>query len=133
MIDDGSPCIPVYTYGTIDGDYIDGFQLNTINNVGSGSPNGWPYSDYRLSGPGFITSAAPGGTYTATITSGADGSGDHYTSWADLNNDLTFARNEVLGQGTTGGGGVQTTLVDVTIPADTPISYTTSRLISVHS
>ncbi|MBK8340917.1 MAG: hypothetical protein IPK99_13375 [Flavobacteriales bacterium] len=128
VIDDGAPCIPVYSFGTVGGDYIDGFQFNTINNIGSGSPNGPAYSDYRHSGPSFITSVAPGGTYTATITSGGSFFNDHYMIWVDLDGDLSFEPDELLGQGFVNGGGVQTTTIDVTIPANAPTGYTSMRM-----
>ncbi|MBK6541096.1 MAG: hypothetical protein IPG10_07420 [Flavobacteriales bacterium] len=94
VIDNGAPCIPVYGFGTIFNNYIDGFVFGTINNIGSGAQGGAAYSDYRYSGPGFITSAAPGGTYTATITSGPSGVFDEYAIWVDLDRDLTFEPGE---------------------------------------
>ena len=128
MIDDGAPCIPVYTYGTIAGDYIDGFQFNTINNTGSGDQNGWAYSDYRYGGTNYITAVAPGGTYTATFTSGPAGGSDMYRIWVDLDHDFTYEPNELLAQAATADIGSQTTMVNVTIPADAPPGYTRMRV-----
>lgn len=128
VIDNGAPCIPVYSYGPVGGDYIDGFQFNTINNMGSGALGGAAYSDYRYSGPDHITSVAPGGTYAATITSGIDGNFDVYAIWVDLDHDLTFEPTELLAQAATSGTGVQVTSVNVTIPADAAVGYTTMRV-----
>ncbi|HRH37754.1 MAG TPA: GEVED domain-containing protein, partial [Flavobacteriales bacterium] len=127
-IDNGAPCIPLLASGTVFADLIDGFVFGNINNTGSGGTENPPYTDYRNSGPDFITSVAPGGTYTATITSGSDGADDSYAIWVDLDHDLTFEPNELLGQGATTSLGVQTTLVDVPIPADAPRGYTTLRV-----
>ena len=131
IIDNGAPCIPVYTYGTSGNDFIDGFQFNTINNVGSGAEDGWAYSDYRYNGPNYITSVAPGATYSATITSGPSGIGNSYTIWADLDHDLTYEPDELLAQIPANDLGV-TTLVDVTIPADAASGYTSVRVMCVY-
>ncbi|MBK9195377.1 MAG: T9SS type A sorting domain-containing protein [Flavobacteriales bacterium] len=118
----------MYGFGTIFNNYIDGFVFGTINNIGSGAQGGAAYSDYRYSGPGFITSAAPGGTYTATITSGPSGVFDEYAIWVDLDGDLNFEPGELLAQATVLNNGVQTTTLDVTIPANARTGYTTMRV-----
>ncbi len=132
VIDDGSPCIPVYSYGSVGGDYIDGFVLGTITNFGSGGGTASaPYSNYRNSGPGFITSVAPGGTYSATITSGPGPVGDSYAIWVDLDHDLAYEPNELLVQGVADDNDGVTQL-DLPIPADALLGYTSLRVVCTH-
>ncbi|MBK7754779.1 MAG: hypothetical protein IPI41_19910 [Flavobacteriales bacterium] len=131
IIDDGAPCIPVYAYGTNGGDYIDGFVFGTINNSGSGAQDGIAYSDFRYGGPGLIASVVPGSTYTATITSGTTAQYDVYAIWVDLDHDFTYEPNEELAGTYATGFGVQTTTLDVTIPADAPSGYTTMRVLCI--
>ena len=122
------PCQPTFTSGGSFGDYIDGFQLEGIINTGTG-PTAVPgYVNYQNSSPDNITSLAPGGTYSATITSGTGSLSDQYAIWVDLDGDLTFEPNELLAQASTSGFGVQTTSVNLTIPANAPTGYTSMRV-----
>lgn len=126
IIDDGAPCIPVYSNGTSSGNYIDAFVMGDINNTGSGSITS--YSDFTTSGPGYITKVVPGSINTATIGSGGGGENDTYAIWVDLDRDLSFEPNELLASQLTSGSGVQSTLVSFTIPANAQPGYTRMRV-----
>ena len=56
-------CIPEYTAGTTDFDYIDGVAINTINNLDNGAGDGTGYSDYT----DLNTSLFQGNTYELTL------------------------------------------------------------------
>ncbi len=123
-------CTPTYSSGGDLGDYIDGFELGTIANMVSG-PTALPgYADLRNSGISRITSLAPGGTYTATITSGSNGENDHYAIWVDLDQDYAFEPDERLAEGIAPGSGAGViTQVDIAIPSDAKRGYTAMRVL----
>ncbi|MBK8341381.1 MAG: hypothetical protein IPK99_15985, partial [Flavobacteriales bacterium] len=59
--------------GTVDGDYVDGVQLNTLSNLNTGGTSGPSYSNYT----GLSTTLQRGLGYTINITSG-DYAPDNY-------------------------------------------------------
>lgn len=87
------PCIPFMEHWTTDGDYIDGVQLGTIQNTGTGSAFGAAYQDYTAQS----TAITVGQPATLTIT-GGEYAGDTYSAWIDYNADNDFDdANELLG------------------------------------
>ena len=84
-------CIPDYTAGTTDNDFIDGFELNTIGNLGSGGGDGSGYSDFTA----LTTTLIVGNTYDLHIINTPD-FGESYRAWVDYDHDLVFASDEEL-------------------------------------
>ena len=123
-------CLPEYVDAGIFGHYIDGFEMGAIENVASGATAAPGFTSYTNGGPSTITSVAPGGTYQATITSGAAADIQSYSIWVDLDHDLIYEPNELLVQAATSGAGVQVTTVNMTIPADAAVGYTSMRIAS---
>jgi len=125
-----SYCQPIHISGGLWGDYIDGFQLGSIDNMASGYTDYPGYTDFTQQGEGTITRLAPGSTYTATIVSGSDAADNSYAIWVDLDHDLVLEDSErvahALASGT--GPGVITTL-SVTIPGDALPGYTRLRVV----
>lgn len=105
-------CIPTYQTGTLDGDYLDGVQLGTISNLGSGSAGGPDYNDYTSV---YSTSLMIGGTYTMTLYNTPDFD-EYAAAWIDYNQNNTFDPAENLGEilMVAGGTGTMTFTVPVT-------------------
>lgn len=89
----GNICEPVSSVGTALGDFVDGIQLGSINNTGTGSTNGPAYTNY--SGQ-FSATLSRNGQYMATITSGAYYE-NAFSAWIDYDRDGTFEANERIG------------------------------------
>lgn len=123
-------CQPEYVDAGIFGHYIDGFEMGTIDKVGTGATAAPGFTSYTNGGPGTITAVAPGGTYQATITSGPAADIQTYSIWVDLDHDLIYESNELLVQAATSGAGVQVTTVNMTIPAEAAVGYTSMRIAS---
>jgi len=121
------PCIPTSTFGTTDGDYIDGVQLEDINNQNSGGVGAPTYSDLTDI---HSTSLARSGTYTITIRSGAY-TPDHYAAWIDIDRDGTFEPGEKLGEFTNTAAGSSGSFT-FTIPAGAPLGTTVMRVRGVY-
>jgi ELWxxDGT repeat protein len=94
----GSYCaITTSTYGTADGDFIDGVTLGTINNINSGSTTGPFYNNYTT----MSTNLLQGSSQTINIKSGTwiATYPDYYAAWIDYNHDNDFAdAGEKLGE-----------------------------------
>jgi hypothetical protein len=76
------PCIPHLAYWTTDGDFVDGVELNTLSNTGTGGQFGAQYHDYTAMSTVLNTNS----TYDVTITAGAYAN-DFYMAWIDYNDD----------------------------------------------
>jgi PKD repeat protein len=85
-------CIPTYTYGTYDGDYISLVQLGSINNATGASAS--PYYTYYSS---LSTNLTPGNAYTVTLSPGTYTSGNYIAVWIDYNQNGLFETTEKLG------------------------------------
>ncbi len=86
-------CIPMYTTGTTEGDFINGVSVGTIANTGTGGAiTGVGYSDYTA----LSTDLTLGTTYTMTVNNNPSWS-QTYTAWIDYDGDNTFEVSEVLG------------------------------------
>ncbi|HHG86460.1 MAG TPA: hypothetical protein ENJ82_17040, partial [Bacteroidetes bacterium] len=81
-------CLPQYVNPCTSNDYIDGFQFNTINQVGTGCPNPGVnnYTDYTST---VNTTVIAGNTYTA-ICSSPPVFGQYFVMFIDLNKDMDF-------------------------------------------
>lgn len=90
----GSYCEPTSATGPAAGDYIDGVQLGSIDNTGTGGTTGPTYTDYGALQSTPLSRNAPS---VATITSGTN-TGISYAAWVDWDQDNTFEANESIGQ-----------------------------------
>lgn len=120
-------CIPTSTFGTADGDFIDGVQLADINNQNSGGTDEPTYSDLTAV---HSTALERGSTYTITIRSG-DYTPDHYAAWIDMDQDLTFEASEKLGEFTNTAAG-STGSFTFTVPAAATLGETVLRVRGVY-
>ncbi len=121
------PCIPTSGGGTGDGDFIDGVELGSINNVGSGSVTGPTYTDYTAQ---FSTSLQRNSSYTVTVTSG-DYAPDNYAVWIDYNQNDVYEASEKLGEFTnTVAGEAQD--ISFTVPGGAALGTTVMRVRGVY-
>ncbi|HNF70231.1 MAG TPA: hypothetical protein PLL28_12705, partial [Chitinophagales bacterium] len=81
-------CIPDYTIGTGDGDYIDGVVLGDISNF---SGMGDEYNDYT----DLSTLLNPGSTYDLEVYNTPSWP-ENYAAWIDWNQDEVFSDDERL-------------------------------------
>ena len=129
-------CAPAYSSAGVDGDYIDGFQMASIANLGSGATAIPGYSNYIYDGGTTTPRLVPGTTYPVSITSGtydpAPGNYHFYAVWVDLNHDLFFEADERLAATNTDNA-LQTVSVDLIIPAGTRNGYTGLRVMCVYN
>ncbi|MBK9196108.1 MAG: hypothetical protein IPO17_14265 [Flavobacteriales bacterium] len=89
----GAPCIPALSSWTIYGDFIDGVELGSIVNTGTGGQFAPLYTDYSAQATDLIL----GDPYTLTITSG-EYDDDLFSAWIDYNGDGDWSdANELLG------------------------------------
>ena len=121
-------CIPTSTNGPLDGDYINGVTLGSINNTNSGSTTGSTYNDYSAT---LSTNLARGTAYTITIQGGSYAEGDHYAAWIDYDQDDTFEASEKLGEFTTTAAG-EAQLINFTVPAGAALGNTVLRVRGVY-
>lgn len=109
--DPDGPCIPQSRYWTLFGDFIDGVQLNTLSNTGTGGLAQAEYHDYT----GLSTSLPIGSSQVLTITSGAN-STDWLGAGIDWDGDGTWdAAGEFLGI-FPAGGSFSTVEIPFTVP-----------------
>ena len=84
-------CIPDYTVGTTDDDYINGVEINTISNLDSGPGDGSGYSDFT----DLTTDLFIGISYDVHIANTPDYT-EGYRIWIDYNQDEIFADDEQI-------------------------------------
>lgn len=123
----GSYCEPTSATGPAAGDYIDGVQIGTINNTGTGGVNGGTYTDYSAQQSTPLSRNAPS---VLSITSGLN-AGDSYAAWADWDQDNTFEANESLGQGPNATPGALVNLF-FTVPGNAALGSTKLRVRGAH-
>jgi len=85
-------CIPAYSAGTSEGDYISLVQLSGISNSSGVSPAPF-YTDYS----NLSTSITKGLQYTLTLAGGTFASGSNIAAWIDYNQDGVFDPSEKIG------------------------------------
>jgi len=119
----GTYCTPVSVTGTAQGDYVDGVQLASINNTGTGGVTGPAYSNYTAQ---FTTPLSRNAQASVTVTSGSR-TGGHYAAWIDFDRDATFEESEKLGEFVnTLSGEAQSILF--TVPANAALGSTRMRV-----
>jgi hypothetical protein len=91
-------CIPVYTSGTSQGDYIKRVGIGTINNItgGTGQPS---YVDYS----NLSTTLNAGQSVTLTLEF-VEVNPMYYRIWVDYNQDGVFSNSEILNQNAVNSG-----------------------------
>lgn len=92
-------CNSLYTYGTSDGDFIDGVELDgeaaaDISNTSSGTLDGPSYNDYTAT---HSADLIPGHSYSLVITNGDYGD-ETLAAWIDYDDDGSFELSEKLGE-----------------------------------
>ncbi|MCC6841154.1 MAG: hypothetical protein IT230_13435 [Flavobacteriales bacterium] len=118
------PCTPTAAVGTGEGDFIDGVQLGSINNTGSGA--GPAYNNFMS----MSATLAEGASYNLIITGGTY-SPDHYAAWIDYNADNTFSSAEKLGEFTSSAPG-QSQTINFSVPAGATPGSTRLRVRGVY-
>ena len=119
----GSYCTPVSANGTTQGDYVDGVQLGTINNTGTGGVGGPSYTDYSAQ---FSTPLSRNAQKIITITTGMR-AGGRYAAWIDYDHSGTFDPDEKLGGfNNTAMGEAQN--IAFTVPANAILGSTIMRV-----
>ncbi len=120
-------CIPDYTAGTTDNDYIDGVLFNTINNLDNGAGDGTGYSDFT----DLNTTVFQGSTYELTLVN-TPAYGEGYRGWIDYNQDGSFTDDEEIFTPILLAADAET-VQSVIIPADAPEGTTIMRIRCVYS
>ncbi|MFI5172891.1 MAG: GEVED domain-containing protein [Chitinophagales bacterium] len=115
-------CIPDYTVGTTDDDYIDGFELGTISNLATGGGDGSGYTDFTA----LSTYLNISDTYSIHVVNTPSFS-ESYRCWIDYNQDLEFTDDEELFESFTLGLAGETT-EDFTVPLTAAPGFTTLRI-----
>jgi len=119
----GNICEPVSSIGTELGDFVDGVQLGSINNTGSGSVIGPAYTNYSDQ---FSTTLSRNGQYMVSVTSGAYFE-NTFSAWIDYDQDGTFEASERLGSFTSSQA-FQTTNIPFVVPATAALGNTLMRV-----
>ncbi|MEZ5013627.1 MAG: GEVED domain-containing protein [Chitinophagales bacterium] len=116
-------CVPTYTTGTTDGDYISYVGLEGISN--STGASAAPFYEEYL---GMSADLTQGETYNMTVTCGSYTSNNDISVWIDYNNDGDFAdAGELIGQALDLGAFGTGTIV-FTVPADAMVANTRMRV-----
>lgn len=119
----GSYCTPVSQVGTAQGDYMDGVQLATINNTGTGGVAGPTYTDY--SGQ-ISTPLSRNAQHIITVAAGTH-AGTTYAAWIDYNQNSTFEVSEKLGEATSVAAG-EALNIAFTVPNTASLGGTALRV-----
>jgi PKD repeat protein len=121
------PCVPETSSGTEDGDYIDGVQLGTINNLNTGATGGAYYTNYTS----LYTNTELGQSYNLTVYSGTSGPND-FIAWIDYNRDnILQDPEERIGLKTLSANSNGS--ISFTIPTDATEGFTLLRIKAVYN
>ena len=115
-------CIPLYSTGTSDGDFISLVQLGSINNSTEALSSPYYYYYSNLS-----TDLNRNNSYTITLTAGTYPSGNNISVWIDYNQNGTFESSEKLGNVTLAASPASGT-INFTVPADAITGTTRMRV-----
>ncbi len=115
--------------GNTAGDYIEAVVLGGINNT-----SGVNATDYTLytPTPGFTTTLASGGEYTASLTVGSWTSANNIAAWIDYNRNGIFESSEKIGQQNSLGS-FGTATINFIVPANALLGTTRLRVREVYS
>lgn len=120
-------CIPLYSTGTNEGDFISLVQLGSINNSTGALPSPYYYYYSNLS-----TDLNRNNSYTITLTAGTFVSGNNISVWIDYNQNGTFESSEKLGNVTLAASPSSGT-INFIVPADAITGTTRMRVREVWS
>jgi subtilisin family serine protease len=122
-----SYCIPSYTTGSSEGDYISLVQLGNINNSTGALPSPYYfYYDY------LSTDLIHGNSYTVNVSAGSYPTGNNISAWIDFNQNGIFEVSEKLGNVTLGAL-PQTGAINFTVPAGATPGVTRMRVREVYN
>ncbi|MBP6698276.1 MAG: hypothetical protein KA175_11700, partial [Flavobacteriales bacterium] len=124
----GGYCVPSSAAGTTDGDWIDGVQIGSINNTGTGGITGPTYTNYSAQ---FSTPLPRNAQRIITITSGTN-AGDRFAAWIDYDHNGTFDASEKLGEFTNASAGEAQNLA-FTVPNTAVLGSTVLRVRGANS
>ncbi len=119
----GSYCEPSSASGPALGDYIDGVQLGSIDNTGTGGPAGAAYTDYSST---LSTPLSRNSQNVLTVTAGAN-LFDYFDAWIDYDRNGAFDPTEALGMLVNTSPG-QALNFSFTVPADAELGSTIMRV-----
>lgn len=121
------PCVPETSSGTEDGDYIDGVQLGSINNLNTGATGGEYYNNYTS----MYTNVELGQSYNLTVYSGVSGPND-FIAWIDYNKDnILQDPEERIGLTTLAANSNGN--ISFTVPTDATEGFTLLRIKAVYN
>lgn len=86
-------CIPNYSAGTVNGDFINGVTLGSISNLNTGSSTGASYNDFTS----LSTQLSPSTSYSISIQNNPDFV-ENVAAWIDYDQNLEFSEDELLDQ-----------------------------------
>jgi PKD repeat protein len=115
-------CIPTYTIGSAEGDYISLVQLGSINNNTGALPG--PYYFYYSD---LSTDLIPGNSYAVMVSAGTYSSDNNISVWIDYDLNGVFDPSEKLGNVTLGAM-PQTGIINFTVPAGAVPGITRMRV-----
>jgi hypothetical protein len=116
-------CIPAYTTGTSDGDYISLVSLGTLYKATGASAS--PYYNYYQD---VTTHLVPGATYQLTVSPGTYGSNNNIAAWIDFNRNGTIETTEKLGELLNLSPMPATGMINFTVPSDAITGITRLRV-----
>lgn len=119
----GNLCEPASANGTAEGDFVDGVQLGSINNTGTGATNGSAYTNYSSQ---FTTTLSHNGQYMVSITSGQHFD-NTFSVWIDYDQDGSFEASERVGSFTSTES-FSTTDISFVVPATAALGNTRMRV-----
>lgn len=115
-------CIPTYTTGTTEGDFLSNVHLGSINNTTGALPNPFYYFYSALS-----TDLTTGTLNSLSAKVGTFATDNGFGAWIDYNQDGVFAASEKLGE-VTGLGAMGTGVINFTVPVDATPGVTRMRV-----
>ncbi|MCB0795882.1 MAG: T9SS type A sorting domain-containing protein [Flavobacteriales bacterium] len=119
----GGYCQAVSDSGSVQGDFIDGVQLDAIDNTESGGTPAPGYVNYAQQ---YSTPLSRNAQRMLTITSGQRAPG-RYAAWIDYDQSGTFESSEKLG-GSVSSGVQQSLNIPFTVPGSATLGATVMRV-----
>jgi subtilisin-like proprotein convertase family protein len=114
-------CIPNYSAGTVNGDFINGVTIGSISNLNSGTSGGPSYNDFT----NLSTQLSPSTSYSISIQNNPDFV-EIVGAWIDYDQNLEFTEDELLGQIQISAGATGT--INFTTPASVAAGETRLRV-----
>ena len=122
-VNEGNYCVPTSQFGPTAGDWIDGVQLGSIYNSGTGGMAGSAYTNYTAQYSTDLSRTSPA---MITITSGDQPVGQ-YAAWIDYDQNGQFAPSEKLGEFATTNA-FESQNISFTVPGSATLGTTRLRV-----